>query len=570
VPLRHAAILILLCLVLFVPGQTAIPPLDRDEARFAQASKQMVETGDYVDIRFQDVPRYKKPIGAYWLQAGAAKAFSGGELTAIWAYRIPSLAAAVTAVFLTYAVAALFLSPSSALIAASLLGSSLLLTVEAHLAKTDALLLASVIAAQYGLLRAYQGRDGPGTWLVFWLAIGLGALVKGPIAPLVVAMTVITLAVSDKGAGWLKHLRPVIGIPIALAIVLPWIVAVQMRSGGAFLESSVGGDLIPKLLGGMESHGSPPGYYLALVMATFWPASLFLWPSLAAAWRGRGEVEIRFLLAWLIPTWLLFEAVPTKLPHYVLPLYPAAAILAAAWIARVVDDTHFADRSVLPRGTRVYAFLWTLVGLIRAVAVAGLAVVGNLTAPAYLLDGVELSGIEQALRDGLPALKADPLAFAPAVIAVFVAIAPVRYLRAGRPRAAAGAAVISGALFMATLAQFTLPSLDRAFLSPRIAAAVAAARANPDAPAAAVGYHEPSLVFLAGTETRLTSPQAAAALIAETPGAVASVARRHWKEFEAAAGDLQVKLKIHDNVSGLNYSTGKPVTVDIVTRESPP
>src|SRR6516162_953289 len=83
-------LLCLLCFTLYVPGLAAIPPLDRDEARFAQATRQMLETGDFVRIRFQEEARNKKPAGIYWLQAVAVSAFSSPESTAIWPYRLPS------------------------------------------------------------------------------------------------------------------------------------------------------------------------------------------------------------------------------------------------------------------------------------------------------------------------------------------------------------------------------------------------------------------------------------------------------------------------------------------------
>lgn len=88
---RAAALLVAFSLVAFLPGFFQIPPVDRDEARFAQATKQMLETHEYVDIRFQDEVRYKKPVGIYWLQAAAVKV---GEAlgvpqarTVIWLYR---------------------------------------------------------------------------------------------------------------------------------------------------------------------------------------------------------------------------------------------------------------------------------------------------------------------------------------------------------------------------------------------------------------------------------------------------------------------------------------------------
>src|SRR6201997_5495272 len=98
---RAAAVLLVVALLGFLPGFFSIPPIDRDEARFAQATKQMVESGDYIDIRFQDEVRYKKPVGIYWMQAAVVKSASSlgfpGALTTIWLYRIPSLVGAIGA-----------------------------------------------------------------------------------------------------------------------------------------------------------------------------------------------------------------------------------------------------------------------------------------------------------------------------------------------------------------------------------------------------------------------------------------------------------------------------------------
>src|SRR5499433_3461282 len=92
---RAAAWLVFVCLVTFLPGFFQIPPVDRDEAYFAQATKQMIETGDYVDIRYQDDVRYRKPVGIYWLQAAVVNTASALGLpnarTTIWLYRLPSL-----------------------------------------------------------------------------------------------------------------------------------------------------------------------------------------------------------------------------------------------------------------------------------------------------------------------------------------------------------------------------------------------------------------------------------------------------------------------------------------------
>jgi len=119
--LRSVAFLLVCALLLFLPGFFNIPPVDRDEARFAQATKQMVETGDFVDIRFQDDVRYKKPVGVYWLQAGVvttARALGMTRaLSTIWLFRVPSLAGAIGAVLLTFWTALAFVSRRAALLA---------------------------------------------------------------------------------------------------------------------------------------------------------------------------------------------------------------------------------------------------------------------------------------------------------------------------------------------------------------------------------------------------------------------------------------------------------------------
>ena len=88
---RPYLLLGILCLCLYLPGIAAIPVLDRDEARFAQATRQMLESGDFLHIRFQDEARNNKPAGIYWLQAAAVGAFSTPRSTAIWPYRLPSV-----------------------------------------------------------------------------------------------------------------------------------------------------------------------------------------------------------------------------------------------------------------------------------------------------------------------------------------------------------------------------------------------------------------------------------------------------------------------------------------------
>src|SRR3954464_15380148 len=161
----HAcALLMLISLVCFLPGFTSLPPMDRDEPRFAQASKQMLETGDFVDIRFQNEARHKKPVGIYWLQSAAVtvgEALGVRDARATIAlYRVPSLFGALATVLLTYWAALAFVAQREAFLAAAFMAASVILTAEAHLAKTDAMLAACSVATMGALARAWFGRGG--------------------------------------------------------------------------------------------------------------------------------------------------------------------------------------------------------------------------------------------------------------------------------------------------------------------------------------------------------------------------------------------------------------------------
>ena len=237
-----------------------------------------------------------------------------------------------------------------------LTASALGVVVEAHLAKTDAALLAAIVAGQGALGLVYTAaragrRVGWSLPLLFWLAEAVAMLLKGPPGPVLALLTAGCLSIADREISWVKRLRPLAGMLIMAAIVAPWLIAVQSATAGHFISDSLVHDLLPKLVGAQESHGAPPGYYLAMSMASFWPGSLFIVPALIWGWRQRRLPAGRFLLAWLGPAWIFFEFVPTKLPHYVLPLYPALALLAGGAMAEgfakhLGGPARFVDRVV--------------------------------------------------------------------------------------------------------------------------------------------------------------------------------------------------------------------------------
>ena len=336
-PLAHPRLLLVLfCLLCWLPGWFTIPATDRDEARFVQATRQMLETGDYVSIRNGAEARNRKPIGIYWLQVpgvAAAHALGWATQNPVWPYRLPSLLGALLAVLATHAVGRRLFDPGTALLAAAMLGGSVLLTVEAHIAKTDAALAGVTTLAMLVLARAHRGEPvARAMAAIFWLAVATGILLKGPILPLVVGTAILVLAAVERRARWLGALRPGWGIPLAAITVLPWFVAIGVATHGGFFRDAVGADLGAKLAGGAEAHGAPPGTHLLLLSATLFPSGWAAFAAIPPTWRRRRQPQVRFLLAWLA-SWAVFEAVPTKLPHYILPLLPPLCLLAASGIA---------------------------------------------------------------------------------------------------------------------------------------------------------------------------------------------------------------------------------------------
>ncbi|BCW87720.1 Undecaprenyl phosphate-alpha-4-amino-4-deoxy-L-arabinose arabinosyl transferase [Alphaproteobacteria bacterium SO-S41] len=538
-----AAVLFLLYVLVFLtPGFFSMPPLDRDESRFAQATKQMLETGDPVEIRFQDTARNKKPVGIYWMQAASAAALGGPAEAPIWAYRIPSAIGAVLAIFFTYLAGAALLDRRAAAIGAVLFGISVLMVAEGHIGKTDAMQTAAITAMMAGFARAFmRQRTEPGAagrWsdtLLIGAGLGVSALIKGPVGLMVGGLAIVALWLMGGGLGWVKRTRPLLWAPLALLIVLPWAVAITLQTGWSFWYDAIWGDMLSKVAGAQEKHSGFPGYYLLLVTLTLFPGSLLLIP---AAWRAvqqRKAPWAMFLIAWAVPTWLVFEILPTKLPHYVLPVYPALALAIGAYVgarfAREPDATPLAARVT----GRV---LWGLMVVVIAAVMFYI--------PHLYSGGIGFTDI----------------AFALVVIAaatILMAIVLSDTWRLFLP----GAVVLSAIALVGIFAN-TLGGAQDLGVSPRLAEAARAAGWTPGEPIAASGYHEPSLVFLTATDLRLVDDGAAAAsFLKANPAGLAIVEGREFQSFESGVAATGIRVDKVSEIEGFNYSRGQKVDIGL-------
>jgi 4-amino-4-deoxy-L-arabinose transferase-like glycosyltransferase len=561
--LLGGAALVALCLVVYLPGFFSIPPVDRDESRFAQASRQMFESaalaqgdrdlrpftveggqpragfhsGGLVIPMLQDRPRLNKPPLIYWLQAASAAIFTRGNpfRDEIWMYRVPSLLAAIAAVLMTWRLGASVFDARAGWLGAVLLAVCPVVVWEAHQARADMVLLAWTVMAMWGLWEVAsadkkrgsraeeRGRSRPLTWaLVFWIGIAGGVMTKGPITPMVATLAAVAYSVLAKRWRWLLALHAEFGVPLVILSVAPWVWGVAQHVGFDKYRAIVVDEVLGRSVAGKEGHWAPPGYHLVLFPVLFWPGSLMTAAGLGLAWRaaraprptvaaadvvqpdgtpaleentGHFAEAYRFCLAWIVPAWIVFELVSTKLPHYTLPLYSALAVLSARAL-------FVAQAGLLPstrsRTRRIGALVWQTIGWAGVVCL--------LAWPAVLVAGWI------AYRE-LPRIT-DIISAVIALLAAAIAAVSMRrtsdslrtdhFLRAQLFGVVASVAVLFG--FLSVAAPHVVPG----FASVGLAAAIRERASGTGRPIASV-YHEDSLIFhLRGRVERIEAGDALA------------------------------------------------------------
>ncbi|MCL5270198.1 MAG: glycosyltransferase family 39 protein [bacterium] len=464
-------------LILYLAGNGRISLWDRDEPRFAQATRQMIESDDWVVPRFNEDNRYDKPVLIYWLMSVPMRLLGVNEISA----RMPAaLAGAATTALVHRLALALGCGPAGALLAALMTMSSALLFGIAKAATTDAVLTLTIVAMMRLLWRQ---RQGPFSWIrhcAIYAILGASVLVKGPPGPLVLAT-----AVAGEGAwrawrerrGYRPDIKAIfrrwaVGWLVFLAVALPWAVLAWRRTGGEYFAMALGHHVLERSLKPLESHGGKSLLFLFYYFPVL-AAGLFPWfaPALLGlrhAWVRRGEASWRFLWCWLVPSYIVFSLVRTKLPHYIAPLLPAAALMAGLWW-----DAPRGGGAVRLEATR---------GWWRAGAVVT-AILGALT-------GAGLVGIAVYLAW-------RPL-LAPAVLAGIVIIGGS--VAGGglwwRRRAGSAIAAWAGMMAVGGLVVFTwaLPSIEPLRISKNLTAWVAR-HAPPGTRLLGAEYREPSLVF---------------------------------------------------------------------------
>ena len=541
---RASLFLVLLCLVAFLPGFFSIPPVDRDEARFAQISRQMVESGNLTEVRIGAEARHTRPLGLYWVQAGVvavAEAIGVPDARhSIWVYRLPSLGAGIAAVLLTFWAALSFVGRRAAIFAATLLASCASLGVAARLAVPDVVLLAAVAAMMGALGRAYmatapEDRAAPAVdsrlAAILWGSLAVALLMKGAIAPLYVALPIVALIALDRSARFLRPTAPVIGLALCLLVVGVWLYLRHYASTDATSEADRG--LVGRVGPAFSGFSGFPGTYLLMFWGMFWPAAPLAALAVPIIWKARRLRAVRFLLAWILPAWVLFELLPTKLPANVIPTFPAIAILVALAVERgAMALTNMRLARLL--------WFWPLIGLVIAVmALLGLAVF-----------------------DGTTSLLAWPFLLAGFFALVTAAVSVREYGIEKATLLGIAGRLISGIGVM----QLVLPQMDSIWIAPRmaeIAAQESCATSGQGLVVGAAGYNEPSFVFLAPGPARYMDGSAAADFLAEGGCKAVFVERRQEARFVRRAEQLGLRIDRGADLRGFDYINGRRVRISL-------
>ncbi len=550
--LKHLATLLFLSLLVFLPGLANMPVIDRDEARYAQASVQMAESGDLLNIRFQDEARNKKPAGIYWLQTGALKIFSNDSQPKIWAVRLPSVFGALLAVFALYWGAARMIGRNGAFIAAGMLALSMLMIFEAHIAKTDAILCGLSALCLGALAHIRNGGGAKSAW-VFWTALGAAIMIKGPVLPILATLTLITLALWERRNGWMRTLVNLPAIIVFLLLWVPWAIAIYRETDGAFFTESLGKDFGGKLISAQENHAGPPGYYLGTIWLTFWPACLLLIPGFAFAARAIKNSKdsdapvikaMRLCAAWIFPYWILIELVPTKLPHYPLPLFPALSVICAVAALTLIATKEFSVTR------RINAVLFLLASLVFIGSImAAQSYFGDINMTYYILAGA--SGFC-------------------AIIATFA-------LWQSHMKLALITAALSTLILSIPSYQFIMPGLTELRVADKVVDALRAKNiklpreGGPDI--LSINFTEPSLVYRLGARVKLGKQGDYLDMNALKSGRIILIdeipqtGEDRLTLLMAAASSAAICLDTDTKIEGFNYAKGDEVKINLIRQK---
>ncbi len=604
---KRIIITILLCGGLYLLGNGRVSLWDRDEPRYAQASRQMLQSGDWVVPKLLDEPRIKKPPMIYWCQAASMAIFQhlmpdAGRSPEVQmqraaaAARLPSSIAIVLTMLLMALVLVRIVGQERAFWTVLVFGTSGLVIMAAKMCLTDGVLLLFVTASQFCLYAMYQRRATWGVVIAFGICTGLGLLTKGPVVLGINVTTVIVLELMrvmdarlakkreprgfdvvmpnqesphpsplpEYRAREPENARSVLAkvllcIAIVLAIGLPWVIVMWHRMASGINGSENGfwkvikHEIFDRMTSPLEQHKGPPGYYLLLFFATFFPWCLLLPTAIKLAWQNRRDPLTRFAFAAVIGPWIMFECIATKLPHYVLPCFPFLAFLTAQAIIGGIRNQHQEWNNRL----------WKLAVRVWSVAVIALGMMPWTATEQARIIIEKVFDRHRLSLDHLP----YPAMVLISVAAILIAVIVQAKFARGRIAAAVFSMGIGMFVLFALLFAVYLPQARFLHLSEEIGAYMQSIGATKPGDVFMIDYKEDSLPFYQGGTIR---PQPKNTFLSAVPPdnwpTFLVITREIWEKTPDSA---KAHLQVLKTFRGLAYARGGEVLDVMVVKKKP-
>ena len=550
--LNRSGLLLVMLIVassgLYLIGNGSVALWDRDEPRFAQTSRQMLQSGDWVVPHYLDIPRTAKPAFIYWCQATAMSVLGDNAFAA----RLPSAMAIIILLILLPIVLMRHIGLQRTVWMVFVFATSGLVIANAKMCITDAVLLLWVTIAQLCLYAIWQGNASWPVLLTMAAAIGLAGLTKGPVVLGFLAMTLIALAVlrlidsrfvplpAEEAPAVRRRasnvfMKTIVGLIIVAAITLPWVLMVNYRAS-AFLRTAVSHEVWDRMMTPLEQHTGPPGYYLLTIWITFFPWSMLLPTAIGLAIRYRANPKTRFALAAIVGPWIMLECVRTKLPHYFLPVFPALAFLTADAIVRCLAGQHDHLKSR---------------GFIRAIGACAI-----LIAIATSASWVVMRAYRPLPYAAMTVISILGILFGATVFVLFKTL---------RATAAAVAMGVGTMALVGVIYGWYLPEAQFLRLSPRVADVLIANDVVHPHQVIMLGYMEPSLAFYQGGTMREAGQIGLARnFIPQFPQWMV-VSADVWNH---ATPDVRELFDVVADVRGLAYAQGRWVDVMVLRRKA--
>ncbi len=373
--LLHALVFLALVLPYFTKlGTSSL--WDSNESLYAETAREMLEKGDFLAPRFNDQPRTQKPPLTYWMIALSFMAFGVTEL----AVRLPGACAAAGLLAFTYFGARLLFPAPAALIALIATGTTLRVFILARRLPIDIMLLLFLAATAFFLMRGLV-RDSTGDWVFAYLSSGLGFLTKGPIAVAIPLGTCLIWMLVSRTFR-LRRIRPVLGILLLPAVVLPWYIAIYQRTGWMYIAPFFLRDNLERFTSRLMGPSRGPLFYAGSYLADYFPWSVLSLAVVFCVWLERKSqpamrtVVLGFPLIWSMLVFVVFTLSKNKQEYYIAPMYPMMSIVLGGVVERLSRGMSEAKAGLWRRIWRpiliVSAVLLVVMGVLIPFALAGI------------------------------------------------------------------------------------------------------------------------------------------------------------------------------------------------------